>query len=510
MGISSFIGVSQFKSPWRTIAAVLIRSRQTQRERVAQKSMEIRQLEEAVQKHSQVITKLQQQLAQQKLQVAQLRAENQKLLQQPPVLPHDPRLPHHEFGPKMISMCVNLAAKVGLRASITSLEIVRDWLNIDVKLPDWTTVRTWMMRVGVAAIEEPIEQADDWVWLADHSNQIGQEKALVILGLRASNMPEPGVALTHQDVRLLSLEPGVSWKRDDMSRAYEQLAAKAGPPLALLVDGAVELREGADGLEKHGKNVTLLGDFKHFAANVLKQVVGENERFAEFLSQVGSTRSTVQQTELGHLTPPAARPKARFMNLAPTLNWAEMILWHLAHPHSKARREISAARMNDKLGWLRKFRDNIGRWSECQNVVSSSVTFINEQGLFQGAANRLASLLQSVHTCADGKAVADQLVAFVRESEGKLREGQRLPMSTEILESCFGLYKQLERQHSKGGFTSLLAAFGALLKPTTADSIRRDFARVSVRDMRTWVTNNLKTTLASKRKSAYAEAAVAA
>jgi hypothetical protein len=198
------------------------------------------------------------------------------------------------------------------------------------------------------------------------------------------------------------------------------------------------------------------------------------------------------------------------MNLAPTLKWGQMILWQLAHPHSKARREISAARMNEKLGWLRPFRDDIRRWSECQNMVSAALTFVNEQGLFQGAANRLTSHLQALHTCEHSKAVADRLVEFVRESEGKLGEGQRLPMSTEILESSFGLFKQLERQHSKGGFTSLLAAFGALLKPTTAESIRRDFARVSVGQMRAWVSNNLKTTLASKRKTAYAEAAAAA
>ena len=165
-----------------------------------------------------------------KLQVVQLNVENQRLRQQPPVLSYDPRLPHHEFGPKLISMCVNLGAKIGLRASVTCLEIVFNWLSVDEKLPDWTTVRTWMMRVGVAAIEEPIEQADDWVWMADHSNQIGQEQALVVIGLRASNMPQPGVALTHQDVRLLTVEPGVSWKREDMARAYEQLAAKIGNP----------------------------------------------------------------------------------------------------------------------------------------------------------------------------------------------------------------------------------------------------------------------------------------
>ncbi len=33
------------------------------------------------------------------------------------------------------------------------------------------------------------EPADDWVWMADHSNQIGPEKALVVLGVRAARLP---------------------------------------------------------------------------------------------------------------------------------------------------------------------------------------------------------------------------------------------------------------------------------------------------------------------------------
>jgi len=510
VGLSSFIGVREFKSPLRIVAAVLLRSRETQANRAGQKSEEIKNLKQIEQQQLRVIAKMEKEIGQMNFQIAQLKVEIQRLQHQAPVLPHDPILPHHEFGPKMIAMCINLGAKVGLRASVTCLEIVFDWLGADAKLPNWTTVRTWMMRVGVAAIEEPIEQADDWIWMADHSNQIGQEKALVVIGLRASKMPQPGVALTHQDVRLLTVEPGLSWKREDMARVYEQLATKIGAPLALIADGAVELREGAEILEKRRKDLVMLGDFKHFAANVLKKIVGNNERFVKFMSQVGSTRSTVQQTELGHLTPPAPRPKARFMNLAPTLKWALMISWQLAHPHSEARREIPAERMNEKLGWLRKYRDDIEHWSECQCVVSSSLTFINQQGLFRGAAIQLAAQLESLRTCDDSRSVADQLVEFVRQSEEKLAEGQRLPMSTEILESSFGLFKQLERQHSKGGFTSLLAAFGALLKPATAESIRRDFARVSVKQMRTWVTNNLKTTLASKRQTAYAEAAAAA
>ena len=361
------------------------------------------------------------------------------------------------------------------------------------------------MRVGVAAIEDPVEQADDWIWMADHSNQIGTEKVLVVIGVRASKMPAAGVALTHQDIRVLSVEPGVSWKREDMARSYERLANRIGVPLAVVVDGAVELSEGAEVLQKRREDMVILNDFKHYAANVLKKIIGDSDSFARFTSQVGSTRSTIQQTELAHLTPPSIRPKARFMNLAATLTWAGMVLWQLAHPQSQARREITATRMDKKLGWMRTFGEDITRWRACQGVVSASVTFVNKQGLSRGTADRLAADLQSRQTCDDSRAVADRLVDFVRQSEEKLSEGQRLPLSTEILESTFGLFKQLERQHSKGGFTSLLAAFGALLKPATPESIRRDFARVSVKQMRAWVAHNLKTTLASKRQTAFAE-----
>lgn len=507
---SCFIRVALFKSSVKVVAAILLRSRETQARRAREKAREIEKYKLIIQEHERAIASEKEAMAQKRLEIARLKAENERLRQQPPVLPCDPRLPHHEFGPKMISLCVNLARRIGLRPTVACLEIVFDWLGATERLPQWTTVRTWLMRAGVAAIEEPVERADDWIWMADHSNQIGAEKALVILGLRASQMPRSGVAITHQDVRVLAVVPGVSWKREDMAREYVRLAKRIGPPQAVLVDGAIELREGAEALRELRENVLILGDFKHYAANVLKNTVGHASAFSRFTSALGHTRSIIQQTELSHLTPPTLKPKARFMNLTATLTWARMILWHLAHPDSNARRDITVERMNEKLGWLETFREDIARWNACQAVVSAAITFINEQGLFRGAATRLAMTLHLLPTCDDSRTVFNRLVEFVRLSEEDLSEGQRLPLSTEILESSFGLFKQLERQHSKGGFTSLLAAFGALLKPATPESIRRDFARVSVKQMRTWVEQNLKTTLASKRQDAYAEFKTAA
>jgi len=72
------------------------------------------------------------------------------------------------------------------------------------------------------------------------------------------------------------------------------------------------------------------------------------------------------------------------------------------------------------------------------------------------------------------------------------------------------LYKQLERQHSRGGFTSLLAAFGSLLQPVTPATVKRDLTRVTVKQMRAWVSEHLGATLTSKRQTAYQEFAKAA
>jgi hypothetical protein len=76
-------------------------------------------------------------------------------------------------------------------------------------------------------------------------------------------------------------------------------------------------------------------------------LIGKDERFKEYLSQLGRTRSTVQQTELSHFTSPPQKPKARFMNLGPVLRWGQMVSYHLSHAHSQSRQGIAAERMNE-------------------------------------------------------------------------------------------------------------------------------------------------------------------
>ena len=496
---------SKYKSPLRVVARCFWQSRE-------RKTLACRRWKQQLDQGRQTIARQETEIQRQKEEIRALREERQCLrvgngqpARKEGLLPADPRLKRHKFGCRVIQLAVNLARIIGLRPTERVLKIVWEWLGWEHPLPAWTTIRTWLLRVGVAALREPREAADDWVWMADHSSQIGPEKALVVLGVRASKLPPPGEALRHEDVHLLIVRPGTAWKREDMQAVYGELAERHGSPRAVLCDGAVELREGAQGLQKQRPEMIVLQDFKHKAAIFLKATVGDHPRFAEFNTRLGRTRSAIQQTELAHLTPPGQKPKARFMNLAATLDWATAVLWLLDHPEAEARGSVTSQRLEEKLGWLRSFAGELAEWRECQQVVKTGVTFINHQGLFQGAGARLRAAIGTHLTHAAGQRLAQRLVDFVIAAEASLKPDERLPMSTEILESTFALYKQLERQHSKGGFTSLLAGFGALLKTATEETIRRAFSTVSVRDVQQWTRENLGTTLPSKRLALYNE-----
>lgn len=509
-----FISLSQYSSDLYEVARGVLRSRNRQAARAETLDRQVRELRAENEQLALRLQATQKELDQTQQVVRQAQIEVQLLRQQPLKLPPDLPLPHHCFGPKMISLCLNLSNRIGFRSTATALRMIFQWQGIACQIPSHDVIRCWSLRVGVAQLQRPIEAADDWIWMADHSNQIGTEKVLQILGIRAADLPEPGQSLPIKSMHVLAVVPGENWKREDVRREYDRLAERIGPPRYLLTDGAVELRESADVLKKPGKKLTLLRDMKHVAANIFESTIGKSDSFSEFLSQLGRTRSSIQQTELSHFTPPTQKPKARFMNLGPTLRWGLMVGHHLSNSQSESRQGITPQRMDAKLGWVRRFREELKAWNRCQLVMQTCLAFVNTRGIYRGAAVDLEKLLatqagEDAEQCGLRVKVSDQLIQFVKTSEADLEEHQRGWLSTENLESAFGLFKRLEGQHSKGGFTSLIAAMPTLLREWTPELTRECLQATSVKQMKQWLQENLKQTLSARRTTAYREFAAA-
>jgi hypothetical protein len=440
-----------------------------------------------------------------RLQSRVLECEAKLAQPQPVKLPVDEPPSGQHYGAGMITLCVNLARKIGLRPTVSALRVFFSWLEVQDQIPSYQSIRTWMQRIGQDRLQHA-RKTSGGVWLTDHTNQIGKEKVLTVMRVRGSRFPRPGVPLRHQDVEILALVTGETWKREDVAKVYQETAQRYGVPRAIVTDGAVELREPIETLGKPREKPLVIRDLKHFLANQLEALLTRDPRYQAFAKRLGGTRPALQQTELAHFIPPGLKMKARFMNLSPTLTWASAILWHLDHPESRSRVGIAEDRMTEKLNWVRDFEAGIREWQTCQDVISAGLTLINQQGLFRGVAKQFKNHVAGLACTEMSRKLVHKAVEFLREHERQLRPHERIPMSTEILESSFALYKQLEQQHSKSGFTSLLLAFPTLLRATTPKEVKASFARVKVADVKAWNQKHLPSTLACKRQLVFREA----
>jgi hypothetical protein len=394
-----------------------------------------------------------------------------------------------------------------MRAASRVMELLGELFGIAIPVPHWTTGRIWLQRLGHAVLTMPQPHADDWAWLIDHTVQIGQEKCLVILGIRLSQLPVQGTALAHEDMQLIALVPRKSWTRAEVAQALEATVARTGVPRVIIDDHGVDVAGGVEMFQANHPETMEIYDIKHKAACLLKQRLEKNERWKDFQLQTSRTRCAIQQTELGALVPPGPRTKARFMNLESQLRWAQHVLQILDKPSAEVLKHMSLERLEAKLGWIRGFRGEIAEWSSWQHVMDVAVTMVSNHGIFRGVDELLQNRLPPSMTSASTRELAEELVRFVRTGSQKTRSDERFPGSTEILESCFGQYKFLERDQARGGLTKLVIAFGSLIVNVTHETIHKAFAHSHVKDTIEWCRTNLGTTLFAQRKLAYQSSA---
>jgi hypothetical protein len=418
------------------------------------------------------------------------------------------------YAPGVVCLLLRLVLEAGvsLRAAPRVLRAVGGALGVALPVPHWTTGRLWLLRLGHAVRTAPLAAAGDWAWLVDHSVQVGPDKCLVILGIRLADLPPHGQALRHADMELIELRPAARWTRADVDAALETAVGRAGAaPRVIVDDHAADLHGGVELFRRRHPGTAEVYDAKHKAACLLRGRLERDPRWQAFQTRVGQARNAVRQTELAFLAPPAPKLKARFMNLGPLLAWARRVLAVVRDPPPSVRRAVATPRLEETLGWVGDFASDLAEWSQWQQVVDVVVAGVNGRGLYNGAARRLARELATRPAPPDApgasaRRLAAELVKFVRSQERQARPGERFPGSTEVLESCFGKFKHLEKQQSRGGFTQLLLGFGALVADLATATVRQAMRASRTADVREWAARTLGTTLLTQRKQAFAGA----
>jgi hypothetical protein len=397
-----------------------------------------------------------------------------------------------------------LALVLRCGASLRCAAAVLGWLGASAGRedlsPHGSTGRLWLMRLGLAALSRPKVVADDWAWMIDHSVQIGTCKCLVILGIRLGELPE-GRALGHRDLEPIALVPMTGSTKQAVATSLEAAAVRTGAPRVILDDHGADLHGGVELFRAAHPDTVEVYDITHKAACLLKARLEGDERWRSYNTEVGQAKVRVQQTELACLVPPSQRSKARFMSAGKLVAWGVETLALVDDPTRLGPLGITAARLQEKLGWLGGYREALGEWSGYQAVIDGALDFVRRRGLYVGAGLDLAAALPAAAGSA-GELRAE-LIHFVRCESLKARLGERLPGTTEVLESCLGKLKALEDGQSKSGFTGLVLSLGAMVSDWTAASVREALERCRVRDVLGWCRERLGQSVQSQRRQAY-------
>jgi hypothetical protein len=383
-------------------------------------------------------------------------------------------------------------------------EMPVNW-GFDFPVPHFTTVRFWLLRLAYHKLHRPKEQASDWVWITDHSNQIGQEKCFVILGVRLSQLPPPGpdFPLRLSQMEPIELEPVTVSDKEVVYRQLEANIAKTGVPRAIIDDQGGDLAGGVQLFcQAHPETIEIY-DASHKAACLLKARLERDEEWKAFAAKAGQTKCSTQQTEWAFLIPPSQRIKARYMNLKPLIVWAINTLALLDDPGPEVLKYGTRERMEEKLGWLHQFRERLKDWSEMQQLIDVALQFVRTQGLYRGAVKHLQKRLCELSVGAAAARLRNELAEFVARQSERLKPGERLPGTSEVIESAFGKFKTVERDQAKGGFTGLLLALAACVAERTQEVVHDALQKTRTREVIAWIKTMLGDTVGSKRRIAY-------
>ena len=407
------------------------------------------------------------------------------------------------------------AIKLSLRSTPRVLEALVGFLGgraADATVMAWTTVRCWLMRLGLHALRRPLERAEDWAYLIDHTIQIGSVKCFAVVGIRLSRLPYPERCLRREDLDLIALEPMAHSTAVRVEQALENAAIRTGVPRLIVSDEGGDVRGGIERYCGHHCHTAATCDTAHKGANLLRKLLEADPQWAGFLTGLGQTKVKVQQTPLACCAGPTVRLRARFMNLAAPLRWARWCLRALDRPwptdeelsdrQQRVLATIDREQLEEKFGWLREYRQAIEQWSQWHEVIQVVVRQVRRHGIDRDSVARLRRQFDEMNLSLSGRDAAEVMMTFVAEQAWAARlGGERLIGSTEILESIFGDLKTLERQQSESGFSGLMLAVGAMVSRWTIEEINEALGATPWKAVQQWTEHHVGPTVQAQRRT---------
>jgi hypothetical protein len=376
---------------------------------------------------------------------------------------------------------------MSFRALSLSFGIYISSLNLKCKQPTHTTLLNWIHKIGYYELTKKKETANDWVIILDESVQLGQDRVLVVFGIREENINFTGPLQYHNLVPLREISKK-KWTGEIIRDTLLDLKEELGAIKYAVGDYAGQLKKALRLAE-----IPYVHDLTHKIALFLEKKYKRSPEYVELIKKMSDMRNKYSQTNIAYIIPPKQRTKSRYQNIKIISDWCMKSLKYL-DTSKEANDEIY-----EKLEWLTEYRSLIYELSELNQIINNIERLLKHNGfsceIKQKCFNELELLKSNIGT--DFKSY---LVEYFLETELMLPDNKKILITSDIIESAFGKYKNYLSQNAMAGVTNLILCISAFTATLSKANIKEALENTTINDVKKWTREFVGKTLLQKRK----------
>jgi len=385
-------------------------------------------------------------------------------------------------------MCIALVtfAGVSFRAVSKIFVCINLYLNLNIGNPTHTTVLNWIKKQGISNFKEKeFYIREKWVLIVDESIQFGNKKLLLVLAVPESRCRE-GRALSYSDLTPLVLKVGASWKSKDITSEIRR---------------HINLKQVSYCISDGGNNLThtyrtlkwkYIPDINHKFSLIVQSVFEKDPLFVDFTKSLSLLRGQKSMSKIARIVSPNQRIISRFMNLTPLFMWGAKMLVLLDKNQLTPEEEAA-------LSFLRPNRAFIFDTCRLLLTMNKIQKLLKNKGYNVETAREALSFFSGMNGSNVLK-IKKQIENYFADLSSKTKKGTTICCSSDIIESCFGKYKEIVRGNKTVGISDLCLCIAAMTGSKNLDGTNCAMETVNMRQVKDWKNKNVSKTLFAEKQ----------
>jgi len=400
----------------------------------------------------------------------------------------------HKFSNILIQMLIiiKLETSISFRALDKEMKILHEFIYVLDETPCNTTISNWILKLGYYELTKVKIKSDDWIILLDHSIQVGDQKILVIYGIRQSEMKFDR-ALQYKDLTILAIVSKTKWTGQDVADEIKKVENEIGKIIYAIADFGSNLKKG---LKICG--IKHIHDITHWMAIEVERLYKNDEQYKSFCAKMSELRTKFLQTDMAHIVSPKQRKKSFYQNIKSISDWAMKSLNFLDSENEKSKTYIKE---RENLIWLKDYQTFIYELDRINQTICEIEKIVKTKGLSSETIKTCNSILNlsQLNTSEKGQKLKTKMLNYMTQTLQLVPQKAALLCTTDILESAFGKYKNYVNSNPMACVTNLILCLAAFTCSLEEQEIVAALESVKMNDIKKWIKDNIGDSVLKKR-----------